>query len=261
MRYFYSVLFLILIATSESSAQKQNCKPHPGTAIVCDSIYKLCRIDAYYMTMISVSKPTSRWYDSIRYPEELMLNYTNAMCALHNDLVDTLADFRTYHYENWADYNTFHPDSTFTLTIDVPREAMDTIERDVWGSGNQRIDSLMNAAGLLFVRGDLLAGLDIRITYKCPPKVNRAFIERKLRRIHPEITMTPVYKYCPYRHAIEGDEGPDQYAITLMETRECMPPESPCQYIRRTFVYQAEWSMRYTKFERGVVPWPSPCIE
>lgn len=261
MRYIIFTLLSVLTLEVSAQLQTRDCKPNPGTAIVCDSVYRLCRIDAYYITMISVSKPTSQWYDSLYYPEELMYNYTRAMCALHNDLVDTLADFRTYHYANRLPHKNFHPDSTFTITIDIPREAMDTIEQDVPGSGNQRIDSLMNAAGLLYVRGDLLAGLDIRITYKCPPMVNRAFLLRKLQGIHPEIKMPMIYKYCPFTHIIEGDEGPDQYSITLLETSRCMPPELPCHYIKRTFVYATEWPIRFTGFERGIIPWPSGCYE
>src|SRR5688500_6321772 len=102
MRHRILTVFLIFAFVVSVHAQKQDCKPKTRTTIVCDSVYKLCRIDAYYMTMISVSKPSSRWYDSLHYPEELMRNYTNAMCALHNDLVDSLADFRTYHYTFWS---------------------------------------------------------------------------------------------------------------------------------------------------------------
>lgn len=257
MRY---ILLFIACFPLGVAAQNTSCRPQPNTISTCDSIRKICRVDAYYLTMLSVSKPASHWYDSLFYPEELMVNYTNAMIALHNDLPDTLADFRMYHYPLYP-LAKFHPDSTFIVTIQLPYGAADREAKDLTQSGNRRIDSLINAAGMIYIGKTLMASLDVLISYRCPPNVNRAFVERRLKSIHPEISMSHVLKYTPFTFPIEASEGPDAYAISLLEISACKAPEIPCRYIRRTFVYREEWPLQYTTFERGVIPWPRPTEE
>lgn len=240
-------------------AQKQDCTPRPGTTRVCDSLRNIYRADAYYLTMIAVSRTTSQWYDSLYYPNELIWNFTNAMCALYNDLPDSLADFRSYHYYypnlTHIPEAYLHPDSAAIVTVNLPLRAIDTSGKDITQSGNARVDSLMIATGLTFISKKTIPWFHVELKYRFPPRVNRNCILNRLRRIDPLITITPLPLYNLYL-PIVITEGPDMYEISLVETGACMPPELPCPYIRRTFIYQQEWNIRYVKFERGIVPWP-----
>jgi len=254
-RILILTLILTLFATFLRS-QSTPCPTGKGGSKFCDSINEMCRVDAYYLTMMAVSKPTSQWYDSIRYPQELLFNFAEGMRALYNGLADTLADFRTYHYQYHPLSSPWHPDSTALVEIYLPLYA-DPDFKDAGWERNDRVDSLLTAVGMEFVRRDAYASLATGLTYKCPPMVNRAWVERQLKKIYPEITLSPVYKYSPWTHIIEMSEGPDSYEVTLQETSKCLPPELPCSYFRRTFTYQQEWPLRYTKFEQGTIPWPA----
>lgn len=240
-------------------AQKQDCTPHPGTTKVCDSIRNIYHADAYYLAMIAVSRPTSQWHDSLYYPEELIWNFTNAMCALYNDLPDSLADFRSYHYYypnlTHIPEAYLHPDSSAIVTINLPLRAIDTLNKDLTQSGNARLDSLMIACGTTFISRKIIPGVYVELKYRFPPRLNRSYIQNRLLKVDPIIVMRPSPYYDLYLPIIIT-EGPDTYEISLVETGPCMPPELPCHFIRRTFIYQQEWNVRYLKFERGIVPWP-----
>lgn len=248
--------FAAVLLTVMALSQNRDCTPHPGIIIVCDSIRNMCRVDAHYLTMLAVSKPASQWYDSIRYPHELEYNYTNALCALYNDLPDSLADFRMCLRNVYSQASSYHPDSISIVTITIPATLIGINNDKKAHSGNWRVDSVLDVAGMKFVgygNGNYVTN---GLLYQCPPDVNRAWVERYLKKIHTHITLSPVPKFRKWRFMIDIDEGPDYYTITMMETSKCMPPELMCTFIKRRFTYLHEWGARYSGFERGIVPWP-----
>lgn len=234
-------------------AQHNSCTPQFRSRVVCDSVRELCRSNAQVMALQSISEPASPWHDSLLCPRELTDRYTEALIAFYNDLPDTLADFRWYLQM----HKTEHPDSGFTAILDIPHEALDTLRDRTPGCGSARIDSLMDACGFEFVSVMTLHSLDRSAEYRTKQQVNRAYVARKLRAINTAISMSGVY-YSGVGNYMQMKDLQNRIEITVSEFSKCMPPELPCAFIRRTFVFRAAYPLMQTSFERGVLPWPFP---
>lgn len=247
-------LLLLAILPAELFAQQQDCSWKPGTDIVCDSIAKRCSETAYVMTQRACGMKTSMFYDSLYCSEGYLIEFNFALRSFYNDLIDTLADFRTYL--GW--YGGMNKDSDTIITISVSYAGHIHDSNGTIGPIKPQIDSLCRSWNFRFL-GKTENGSYSILKYSCPKMINRSYVHRHLVKYDTMVMVSGYYRPSPYDmiQVTVDDLSGDLITIVVCETSACMPPELPCEFIRRTFYAQREWSCRYVNFERGVIPWPA----
>lgn len=222
---------------------------------MCDSIAKRCSETAYMMTQRACAMKTSMYYDSLYCGEGYLSEFNFALRTFYNDLVDTLADFRSY----LGLYRGMTKESDTIITLIVSHIGLQDKSAGSLQSGNKSIDSLCAVWNFKFIANRNPSATQCIVQYRCPKMINRSYVYRKLKKSDPYIQVSGYAHPTPYDmiQVTVDDLSGDLITISVCETYECMPPEMPCTYIRRTFYAQREWSCRYVKFERGIIPWPA----
>lgn len=247
----YLTCFL-LTGSLFASAQKQDCTPHRGSTEVCDSIRKLCYADAYAILNSQVQNESDELYDSLFLSKIRILKYTEALIAFYNGLPDSLADFRMYLHMG----TVLHPDSFYNVTVTVYQSAVDYKPTTAFTSGVRKLDGLTARAGMKYYSRKTINDSTFELVYKTPPLVNVYCLTRKIHEINKRFIVGSVFGHFGHNLLDVQDAGRSLYII-VTENYACMPPEWPCEFIRRTFECTMSGYFDYNQFERGVYPWPN----
>lgn len=248
-RYLIS---LLLACSLFASAQKQDCTPHRGSPKVCDSIYRLCYDDAYAILNVQVQNENDELYDSLFLSKVRIQKYTEVLVCMYNGLEDSLADFRMYLHMG----TVLHPDSNYRVTVIVPNEARKPLVTAGLNTGIRELDEITEAAGMNLETIRKVNDSVTEINYRTPPLVNVYCLTRKIFSINKKFRVASTFGHFGHNFIDIYDDGKSLH-VQLTENYACMPPEWPCEFIRRTFECKPGGYFRYEKFERGVYPWPN----
>lgn len=248
----FNITCLLFFCTLIASGQNQDCAPHRGSPKVCDSIYRLCYDDAYAILNVQVQNESDELYDSLFLSKVRIQKYTEALVCMYNGIEDSLADFRSYLHMG----TVLHPDSTYNVSIIISQSAIDYKPSSAFTSGVRKLDELTSIAGMTFVTRKTINDSTFELNYATPPLVNVYCLTRRIHSINPKFVVGSVFGHFGHNFIDIYDDGKSMH-VQLTENFACMPPEWPCEFIRRTFECKPGGYFRYEKFERGVYPWPN----
>jgi hypothetical protein len=242
---------ILLFCSLYAFAQKQDCSPHRGSPKVCDSIYRLCYDDAYAILNVHVQNESDEGYDSLFLSATRIKKYTGALICMYNGLEDSLADFRSYLHMG----TVLRPDSTFNVSITLPQSAVNYKPSSTQTSGVRELDELIAKAGMKWGSRKTVNDSTFELNYTTPALVNVYCLTRRIHAISKKFVVGSAFSHFGHSLIDIYDDGQLMH-VRLTENYACMPPEWPCEYIRRTFECRPGGYFRYEKFERGVYPWP-----